>query len=110
MVSEVDVPIIGSTSATAQQNGLDLQSALTNPSESRVIEWEAGAQFLGPFFFPKIAGASVSSPIVVRSTAIGSLPAAGQRVTRSTAGLMPTLLFPSQAGSSGIFPYNNPYA
>jgi hypothetical protein len=101
---------VGSPSASAQENGLALQNAISAANPGDVIILAAGAQFLGPFVLPAVVGASDSAPITLQSSAVDSLPAAGERVDPTMAGLMPQLLFPSQAGSSiARATHNNPY-
>jgi hypothetical protein len=100
---------VGSTSASPQENGLALQNALSAANPGDVLVLAAGAQFLGPFVLPAVPGASSSAPITLQSSALDSLPAAGDQVDPTMAGLMPQLLFPSQAGSNRTAFFNNPY-
>jgi hypothetical protein len=106
---EGNVINVGSTEASALDNGLALQSALKAANPGDVLVLAAGAQFLGPFVLPVVPGASAFSPVTLQSSALDSLPAAGDRVDPSMAGLMPQLLFPSRAGSNRTAFDNNPY-
>jgi hypothetical protein len=67
--------------------GGDLQEALESARPGDEIVLEAGAVFSGPFTLPRKTG---TGWIVVRSSALGRLPA-GQRVTPKDAAAMPTL-------------------
>jgi hypothetical protein len=100
---------VGSTLASAEDNGLALQQALNAANPGDVLVLAAGAPFLGPFVLPVVAGASASSPVTLQSSALDSLPAAGGRADPSMAGSMPQLLFPSRAGSNRTAFDNNPY-
>jgi hypothetical protein len=100
---------VGSPSASPLENGLALQNALNAANPDDVLVLAAGAQFLGPFVLPAVAGASATSPITLQSSALDSLPQAGEQVDPSMAGLMPQLLHPSQAGSNRTAFDNNPY-
>ena len=62
-----DPIMIGSTSASAAANGMLLQNYLSGlagsgpPKPGDMVLLMAGAQFLGPFVFPKISGVSASA-------------------------------------------------
>ncbi|HEY0546539.1 MAG TPA: hypothetical protein VGC91_14265, partial [Pyrinomonadaceae bacterium] len=68
------------------KKGQDLQSAINVAQPGDTIVLEAGASFPGPITLPNKAGAAF---ITIQSSALASLPPAGQRVSPSHAALMP---------------------
>ncbi|HEY0544315.1 MAG TPA: hypothetical protein VGC91_02880, partial [Pyrinomonadaceae bacterium] len=66
--------------------GGNLQSAINAAQPGDTIVLEAGASFPGPITLPNKAGAAF---ITIQSSALASLPPAGQRVSPSHAALMP---------------------
>src|SRR6266513_2688230 len=76
--------------------GGDFQAALDNANPGDTIQLAAGASYIGPFTLPNKAGAGW---IYIESSALSSLPAPGNRVSPSLAGLMPKIL---ASGSAAI--------
>ena len=84
-------------------SGANLQTALNSALPGDTIELAAGATFTGNFVLPKKSG---SGWVWIRTSAYGSLPARGTRVTPSNANLMakivstntsPTITFDTSA-------------
>jgi len=69
--------------------GGDLQAALNAAQRGDEIVLEAGASYVGSFTLPAKPG---SGWIVVRSSAMGSLPGAGQRVRPADGAAMPKIV------------------
>ncbi len=69
--------------------GGDFQAALDTALPGDVITLQAGATFTGPFTLHETTGAGW---IVVQSSAAGSLPSPGTRVTASHASLLPKIV------------------
>ena len=69
--------------------GGDLQAALDAAGRGDEIVLEAGASYVGSFTLPAKPG---SGWIVVRSSAMGSLPGAGQRVSPADGAAMPKIV------------------
>jgi len=69
--------------------GGDLQAALDAAQRGDEIVLEAGASYVGSFTLPAKPG---SGWIVVRSSAMGSLPGAGQRVSPADSPAMPKIV------------------
>jgi hypothetical protein len=107
--AEGSIIYVGSTSASDLENGLALQNALNAANPGDMLVLAAGAQFLGPFVLPAVPGASSTAPVILQSSALDSLPAAGGRVDPTMAAFMPQLLDPSRAGSNRTAFDNNPY-
>ncbi|HEV7375603.1 MAG TPA: hypothetical protein VGN95_12845, partial [Pyrinomonadaceae bacterium] len=76
--------------------GGNLQSAVNAAQPGDTILLEAGASFTGPISLPNKAG---SSFITIQSSALSSLPAAGQRVSPAHAPLMPKILSPQNSSA-----------
>jgi hypothetical protein len=72
--------------------GDNLQLALNGAQRGDEIVLDAGATFTGNFALPAKGGTPADGWIVVRSSALGTLPAAGTRVTPAAASLMPRLM------------------
>ena len=85
-------PLSGNTIAVPA--GGDFQAALNNANPGDTIQLAAGASYTGPFILPNKAGAGW---IYIESSALSSLPAPGNRVSPSLAGLMPKILAPGSA-------------
>jgi hypothetical protein len=71
--------------------GDNLQAALNNAQPGDVLVLDAGAAFTGPITLPNKAG---NQWITIESSALASLPGAGQRVGPEDAGFMPKILSP----------------
>src|SRR6266480_1024128 len=76
--------------------GGDFQAALNKANPGDTIQLAAGASYIGPFTLPNKAGAGW---IYIESSALPRLPAPGNRVSPSLAGLMPKIL---ASGSAAI--------
>jgi hypothetical protein len=77
-------------------SGGNLQAALNTAQPGDTIELAAGATFTGNFVLPKKTG---SGWVWIRSSAYGSLPARGTRVTPSNASLMAKIVSPNTAAA-----------
>jgi Bacterial Ig domain len=77
-------------------SGGDLQAALNSALPGDTIELAAGATFTGSFVLPKKSG---SGWVWIRTSAYGSLPARGTRVTPSNASLMAKIVSPNTAAA-----------
>jgi hypothetical protein len=73
--------------------GGDLQAALNDARPGDHISLEPGATYRGPFQLPRKGGAGW---IVIAPNTLRGLPAAGERVDRSHAALMPKLVSASE--------------
>ncbi len=90
---DTTIPSITGNTYTVNAGG-SLQAAIdqavaASPSLNHLIVLQAGATFDGSFILR--ARGSATGWIVIRSSAIASLPASGTRVTPAHASLMPTL-------------------
>jgi hypothetical protein len=86
------VPASGAT-ITVPAGG-DFQAALGQAQPGDEIVLAAGATYTGNFVLPEKQGAGW---IIIRSSDLSQLPAAGQRVTPSDAARMPKLVTPNLA-------------
>ena len=71
--------------------GDNLQAVLNNAQPGDVLVLDAGASFSGPITLPNKPG---NQWITIESSALASLPGAGQRVGPGDAGFMPKILSP----------------
>ncbi len=74
--------------------GGNLQTALNSAAPGDVVELAAGATFTGSFVLPKKTG---SGWVWIRTSAYGSLPARGTRVSPNNANLMAKIVSPNYA-------------
>ena len=74
--------------------GENLQTALNSAAPGDVVELAAGATFTGSFVLPKKTG---SGWVWIRTSAYGSLPARGTRVSPNNANLMAKIVSPNYA-------------
>src|SRR5689334_6758853 len=79
-------------------SGGDLQAALDNAQPGDTIQLEAGATFTGNFILPNKTG---TSWIYIQSSSYSSLPAPGNRVSPSQAGLMPKIVTDNNSPAIG---------
>jgi hypothetical protein len=91
---DTTMPTITGNTYTVSAGG-SLQAALNaaaaaDPNRTHLITLQAGATFTGPFTLP--ARAAGSGWVLIRTSAIGSLPGEGRRVGPSQANLMPKLV------------------
>jgi hypothetical protein len=86
------VPATGAT-LTVPAGG-DFRAALSQAQPGDEIVLEAGATYTGNFVLPEKQGVGW---IIIRSSDLSQLPAAGQRVTPSDAARMPKLVTPNSA-------------
>ncbi len=86
------VPATGAT-ITVPAGG-DFRAALSQAQPGDEIVLQAGATYTGNFVLPEKQGAGW---IIVRSSDLSQLPAAGQRVTPTDAARMPKLVTPNSA-------------
>ena len=80
--------------------GGDLQGALSQAQAGDTITLAAGASFIGNFTLPSN---NVRQWITIQSSAMSSLPGAGQRVSPSQTPLMPKIMSPN-AGAALLIP------
>jgi hypothetical protein len=77
--------------------GGDFQQALNVAQPGDEIVLQAGASYVGPFTLPYKANAGTGEQyIIIRTSALSTLPAAGQRITPADSALLPKLVSPGQ--------------
>jgi hypothetical protein len=86
-------PVPASARTIPVPAGGDLQAALAEAQPGEQISLEPGATYRGPFHLPRKEG---NGWIVIAPKTLRGLPATGQRVDRSHAGLMPKLVSSSE--------------
>jgi len=79
--------------------GGDLQAAINSANRGDEIVIDAGATFLGAYQLPEKGGTARDGWIVIRTSALASLPPEGTRVTPQHAAAMPKLLAPNASQS-----------
>jgi hypothetical protein len=93
----LDTHYVRATGASiAVGSGDDLQAALDAAHGGDELVLKAGATFVGNFMLPDKTG---KKPVIVRSSALATLPAQGVRVSPANAAKMPKILSPNTFGA-----------
>jgi len=98
-------PVTGKSIAVSA--GQDLQAAINSANPGDEIVLQAGATWHGSYTLPNKG--QTTSWITIRSSAVGSLPGPGTRVSPTDAANMPTIMAPGSVVAFYLAPQANHY-